>query len=74
MQTRRGVKFEISNWLHRGTSRSPAWPVRGAGAPVLEHLDQITTYFSLSTFDTRKQATVIFENRHYLVSEAEAEE
>jgi hypothetical protein len=41
---------------------------------VLEHLDQITTYFSLSSFDTRKQVTVIFENRHYLVSEAEAEE
>ena len=41
---------------------------------VLEHLDQITTYFSLSTFDTRKQVTVVFENRHYLVSEAEAEE
>jgi hypothetical protein len=41
---------------------------------VLEHLDQITTYFSLSTLDTSKQVTVIFENRHYLVSEAEAEE
>ena len=41
---------------------------------VLERLDQITTYFSLSTFDTHKQVTVVFENRHYLVSEAEAEE
>ena len=41
---------------------------------VLHHLDQITTYFSLSTFDTSKQVTIIFENRHYLVSEAEAEE
>jgi hypothetical protein len=41
---------------------------------VMDHRDQITTYFSLSTFDTHKQVTVVFENRHYLVSEAEAEE
>jgi hypothetical protein len=67
------LKFPIGSIVAR-CERKGEGPVRHDFYVVLEHLDQITTYFSLSTFDTGKQATVIFENRHYLVSEAEAEE
>ena len=67
------MKFPVGSIVAR-CERKGEGPVRHDFYVVLEHLDQITTYFSLSTFDTRKQATVIFENRHYLVSEAEAEE
>ena len=67
------MKFPVGSIVapreHKGEG-----PKRPTLYVVLEHLDQITTYFSLSTLDTSKQVTVIFENRHYLVSEAEAEE
>ena len=67
------MKFPVGSIVAR-CDRKGEGPARHDLFVVLGHLDQITTYFSLSTFDTRKQVTVVFENRHYLVSEAEAEE
>ena len=68
------MKFPIGSIVARREARVYGHSKPRALYVVLGHLDQITTYFSLSTFDVNKQATVIFENRHYLVSEAEAEE
>jgi len=67
------LKFPVGS-IVTPRERKGEGPKRRSLYVVLEHLDQITTYFSLSTFDTSKQVTIIFENRHYLVSEAEAEE